>query len=182
MPLTASLSSVPSDHNGSKSFEVRLTFSEEPDISYKTVRDTMFTVTGGNITGARRVKPPHDLEYDIVVKPAGNNPVSLSLAPQLPACDESGAVCTADGQALEGTVSATDPRTRGALGGGRDGAGGARGDTRLRGDPGQGAGCGGDGGLCHLRRHGGGGGLYSHVGRAQLRAGRYREDGLGDGA
>ncbi len=107
VPLTASLSGVPSDHNGSKSFEVRLTFSEEPDISYKTVRDTMFTVTGGNITGARRVKPPHDLEYDIVVRPSGNNPVSLSLAPRLPACNESGAVCTAGGQAIEGTVSAT---------------------------------------------------------------------------
>ena len=107
-PLTATLTG-PAEHDGSESFEVRLTFSVEPDVSYKTVRDTMFTVTGGAISGARRVKPPHDREFDIVVKPSGDEAVSFSLASPLPACGETGAVCTAAGRMIEGTVSTTIP-------------------------------------------------------------------------
>ena len=102
--LTASLSG-PAEHKGSGTFEVRLTFNMEPDVSYKTVRDTMFIVTGGTITGARRVDPPADLEFDIVVKPAGDGAVSLSLASALPACGETGAVCTAAGRKIQGTAS-----------------------------------------------------------------------------
>ena len=106
--LTASLSG-PAEHDGSESFTVRLTFNTEPDVSYKTVRDTMFTEKGGAISGARRVKPPHDKEFDIVVNPGGHAAVSLSLASPLPACGEPGAVCTAAGRKIEGTVHATIP-------------------------------------------------------------------------
>ena len=105
-PLTATLTG-PAEHDGSESFEVRLTFNTEPDVSYKTVRDTMFTKKGGAISGARRVKPPHDREFDIVVKPGGDEAVSFSLASPLPACGEPGAVCTAAGRMIEGTVAAT---------------------------------------------------------------------------
>ena len=105
-PLTATLTG-PAEHDGSESFEVRLTFSMEPDVSYKTVRDTMFTENGGAISGARRVKPPHDREFDIVVKPGGDEAVSFSLASPLPACGETGSVCTAAGRMIEGTVAAT---------------------------------------------------------------------------
>ena len=107
-PLTATLTG-PAEHDGSESFEVRLTFSMEPDVSYKTVRDTMFTEKGGAISGARRVKPPHDREFDIVVKPGGDEAVSFSLASPLPACGETGSVCTAAGRMIEGTVSTTIP-------------------------------------------------------------------------
>ena len=107
-PLTATLTG-PAEHDGSESFEVRLTFSMEPDVSYKTVRDTMFTENGGAISGARRVKPPHDREFDIVVKPGGDEAVSFSLASPLPACGEPGSVCTAAGRKIEGTVTARIP-------------------------------------------------------------------------
>ena len=107
-PLTATLTG-PAEHDGSESFEVRLTFSMEPHMSYKTVRDTMFTEKGGAISGARRVKPPHDKEFDIVVKPGGNAAVSFSLASPLPACGETGAVCTAGGRMLEGAASVSIP-------------------------------------------------------------------------
>ena len=79
--LTATLTG-PAEHDGSESFTVRLTFSMEPDVSYKTVSDTMFTVTGGTITGAKRVKAPHDLEFDITVEPGGYEAVSLSSSPR----------------------------------------------------------------------------------------------------
>ena len=106
--LTATLAG-PAEHDGSESFTVRLTFSMEPDVSYKTVSDTMFTVTGGTITGAKRVKAPHDLEFDITVEPGGYEAVSLKLASPLPACGAAGAVCTAAGRKIEGTAGATIP-------------------------------------------------------------------------
>ena len=89
--LTASLSG-PAEHDGSESFTVRLTFSMELDVSYKTVLDTMFTEQSGTIKKAGRVAPPADLEFDITVEPDGD-----------------GAVCTAAGRKIEGTVSATIP-------------------------------------------------------------------------
>ena len=107
-PLTATLTG-PAEHDGSERFTVRLTFNTEPDVSYKTVRDTMFTEKGGAISGARRVKPPHDKEFDIVVNPGGNAAVSLTLASPLPACGETGAVCTAPGRKLEGAASVSIP-------------------------------------------------------------------------
>ena len=107
-PLTATLTG-PAEHDGSTSFTVRLTFSMEPDVSYKTVLGTMFTVKGGTIEKAGRVDPPADLEFDITVEPDGDGAVSLSLASPLPACGETGAVCTAAGRKIEGTVNATIP-------------------------------------------------------------------------
>ena len=111
--LTATLTHMPGEgdvrgeHKGSGTFEVRLAFNTEPDMSYKTVRDTMFDVTGGTITGARRVTPPHNREFDIVVKPSGNDAVTFSLHSPLPTCGEKGSVCTEAGRMVEGPVSAT---------------------------------------------------------------------------
>ena len=112
-PLTATLTHRPGEddvlgeHKGSGTFEVRLAFNTEPEVSHKTVRDTMFDVTGGTITGARRVtggKPQH---FDIVVKPSGSDAVTFSLHSPLPACGETGSVCTEAGRMIEGPVSAT---------------------------------------------------------------------------
>ena len=111
--LTASLTHRPGagdvlgEHKGSGTFEVRLAFNTEPEVSYKTVRDTMFDVTGGTITGARRVTGGENQHFDVVVEPDGNGAVSLSLASPLPACGETGAVCTEAGRMIEGPVSAT---------------------------------------------------------------------------
>ena len=113
--LTATLTHRPGEddvrgeHKGSGSgtFEVRLAFNTEPELSYKTVRDTMFDVTGGTITGARRVTRRNDQHFDIVVKPSGNDAMTFSLHSPLPACGETGSVCTEAGRMVEGPVSAT---------------------------------------------------------------------------
>ena len=112
-PLTATLTHRPGEddvrgeHKGSGTFEVRLAFNTEPRMSYKTVRDTMFDVTGGTITGARRVTRGKNQHFDIVVKPSGNDAVTFSLHSPLPACGETGSVCTEAGRMVEGPVSAT---------------------------------------------------------------------------
>ena len=73
-PLTASFESVPASHNGSDSFRIRIAFSEAPKsgFSYTTMRDHAFTVTGGSVTGARRLVSGKNLRWEIVVSPDSN--------------------------------------------------------------------------------------------------------------
>ena len=56
-PLTASVHNVPSSHNGQDAFTFEVRFSEEFPLSYATVRDHAFTVTGGSVTYLRRLEP-----------------------------------------------------------------------------------------------------------------------------
>ena len=96
-PLTASFESVPTSHNGSDSFRIRIAFSEAPKsgFSYTTMRDHAFTVTGGSVTGARRLVSGKNLRWEIVVSPDSNGDVTITL-PATTDCDAQGAIC-ADG-------------------------------------------------------------------------------------
>ena len=108
--FTASFSGVPPEHDGAAAFTLTLAFGAEPaGLSYKTVRDSLFTVTGGALTKARRLAPPSNRRYELTVEPDGNAAVTLALASPLPACGAAGSVCTADGRALSGALSATVP-------------------------------------------------------------------------
>ena len=108
-PLTAAFRNVPVEHDGNSAFELELAFSEEPnDLSYKTVRDSLFEASGGRIESGRRVTQGSDLGFYVTVKPSGTGAVTLSLA-TLPACGQRGSVCTGNSRALEGPVGATVP-------------------------------------------------------------------------
>ena len=109
-PLTASVESAPPSHNGSDEFRIRIAFSEEPKtgFSYTTMRAHAFTVTGGKVTGARRLVSGKNLRWEIVVSPDSNGDVTITL-PATTDCDAQGAIC-ADGDKklssrLERTVS-----------------------------------------------------------------------------
>ena len=108
-PLTGSFSGAPPEHDGTNAFVLNLAFSEEPDgLSYKTVRDSLFTVTGATVERARRLSPPSNERFEMTLAPVGNDAVELALA-ALPACGEAGSVCTADGRALAGPLGVTVP-------------------------------------------------------------------------
>ena len=100
-PLTAAAHDVPASHDGSDSFTFELRFSETPkdDFSYKTLRDHAFTETGGDVTGARRLKAGKNLNWVITVQPSGNADVTLTL-PATTNCAAQGAICTAGGLVL----------------------------------------------------------------------------------
>ena len=98
-PLTASFGAVPAEHAGAGTFIFELTFSENLRISYKTLRDSAFEVDGGRVTAARRLERPSNRRWEIEVEPASHGAVTM----RLPA----GAVETADGRALSGSLSAT---------------------------------------------------------------------------
>ena len=96
--LTAALEDIPANHDGSNEFTFRIAFSEEVNISRRSMRDHALVVTGGTVTDARGVDGRKDL-WELTVEPAGTGPVSI-LVPQDRACTETGALCTADGRML----------------------------------------------------------------------------------
>ena len=104
-PLTASVSQVPDFHDGSAAFTFELRFSEEPadGFSYRTLRDHAFTVTGGEVTKARRLEAGKNIRWEITVQPSGNGDVTVVL-PATTDCDAEGAICTEDGRMLAVSV------------------------------------------------------------------------------
>ena len=98
-PLTAQFLAVPAEHDGESPFTFELRFSEEIEISDVNVRDDVLAVTGGGVTGARRLARPGNLRWEITVAPDGPGDVGVRLAPTAD-CAAAGAVCTAGGKKL----------------------------------------------------------------------------------
>ena len=105
-PLTAQFLDTPPSHDGQTAFTFELRFSEEFDLSYVTLRDHAFTVTGGEVTGARRLDRPGNIRWEITVKPGSNDQVTVAL-PVTEDCAAEGAVCTEDGRMLSNRTELT---------------------------------------------------------------------------
>ena len=107
-PLTASFSGMPTEHDGS-SFTFELHFSENPEVSFRTLRDHAFTVDEGDVTRAQRKNPQSadkNKAWTITVEPDGNDTISLTL-PETTSCSSNRAICTGDGRKLSHSTSAT---------------------------------------------------------------------------
>ena len=98
-PLTAIFQSKPSSHDGQTTFTFELHFSEEFGLSYLTLRDQAFTVTGGTVAKARRLTPGSNIGWEITITPNADAGVTVVL-PVTTDCNADGAVCTADGRKL----------------------------------------------------------------------------------
>lgn len=98
-PLTASIHDTPQNHDGQSSFTFELRLSEEFDLSYVTLRDHAFTVTGGTVTKSRRLDRSSNIRWEITVVPNSNANVIVVL-PVTTNCDDEGAICTDDGRML----------------------------------------------------------------------------------
>ena len=104
-PLTASFSDVPASHAGEE-FTFGLTFSEEPALSYRTLRDDAFDVTGGTVRKAERQQQGSNQAWNITVEPSGNDTVAITL-PETTDCGATGGSAPADGRPLSHSLSAT---------------------------------------------------------------------------
>ena len=105
-PLTGGFEDVPETHDGENIFTFKLRFSEQPDISYRTLRNAAFAVTAGTVRRARRLEQGSNLRWEIHVKPASKADVTVVL-PATADCDATGAICTEDGRALTSRLEAT---------------------------------------------------------------------------
>ena len=90
--LTAEFQNVQDAHDGESAFSFQVSFSEDVGVSYQSLRDEAFAVTGGTVTLARRVDGRSDL-WEITVEPEGREAVTITLAGNR-ACGTTGAVCT----------------------------------------------------------------------------------------
>ena len=105
--LTATFENMPAEHDGATRFTFRLTFSEEPQISYRVLRNQgAFTVTGGHLRQTKRVEKGSNLAWNITIEPSGRDDIEITLVGQ-GACGTTGAVCTADGDQLSNSPNAT---------------------------------------------------------------------------
>ena len=124
-PLTASFSDVPASHDGN-AFTFGLTFGEEFELSYKTLRDEAFDVTGGAVRKAKRQQQGSNLAWTIHVEPASASAKVTVTLPETTDCGASGAICTHGGRplshSLSATVNAASASARAAEGGDGDAA------------------------------------------------------------
>ena len=105
-PLTATIHDAPDSHDGQSKFTFELRFSEEFVLSYKTLRDHAFTVTGGEVVKARWLEKGKNVRWEISVRPDSSADVTIAL-PATTDCDATGAICTSDGRMLSGRLELT---------------------------------------------------------------------------
>ena len=105
-PLTVSLEATTESHDGTDAFTFEIRFSEEFGLSYVTLKNHAFNVTGGSVERAQRTDKPSNIPWLITVKPLGNGDVTVVL-PITTDCNAAGAVCTADGRKLSNSLKFT---------------------------------------------------------------------------
>ncbi len=93
-PLTASFSDMPASHTGGE-FTFGLAFNENVELSYVTLRDTAFVVTGGAVKTAQRQQQGSNQAWNITVEPSGQGAVTITL-PETVAPAASGSASVAE--------------------------------------------------------------------------------------
>ena len=106
VPLTASFSGAPAEHDGTGSFELRFRLSEEPTgLSYRTVQSGLFDVSGGTIGRAWRLQKGNNAGWGLRIEPSGFGDVTLGVRATTD-CAGTPGVCTSDGRMLGGGLQA----------------------------------------------------------------------------
>ena len=104
--FSVSVENVATSHDGENTFTFELRFREEPRVSYRTLRDHAFTVSGGTVKKAQRLDKPSNILWRITVRPNTDGAVTIIL-PVTEDCDEQGAICTDDGRMLSNELVLT---------------------------------------------------------------------------
>ncbi len=94
--------------DGSKPIVFRISFSDNFEMDFRTLRDHALEATNGEVRRAKRVNKDSNLSWEIRVKPDGTDDVVITL-PATEDCADDGALCTSDGRMLYNTVSVTIP-------------------------------------------------------------------------
>ena len=106
-PLTAVFQDVPAEHDGESRFTFTLAFSEDVGgLGFRTLRDSAFEVTGGDVRRALRQVEGSNERWTIEVEPGSRADVVITL-PETTDCEAEGAVCAPDGRMLSQAVSET---------------------------------------------------------------------------
>ena len=108
--VTAHFENVPVSHDGSTAFAFEFHFGDEiEELSYRTVRDAFFDVSGGRVTKAGRLTRGKNQKWKVTVEPTSTADIVIT-ARGTESCDAAHAVCTADGRIYAGGDSITVAR------------------------------------------------------------------------
>ena len=106
-PLTATTHDKPSSHDGQNAFIFELRFSENIEgLSYTSLQEHAFAVTGGSVSKARRLEPGKNVRWEITIQPSSDADVTIVL-PVTTDCTAQGAICKSDGRKLSSRVELT---------------------------------------------------------------------------
>ena len=98
--LTAEWRDVPVRHSRLATLRLKLVFSEDLRLSFRTLRDHSLLVSGGRLARVRRVTRGSNREWWVRVNPdAVLTDVVVEVRGRL-ACSQTGAICTEDGREL----------------------------------------------------------------------------------
>ena len=104
-PPIAYFSQMPGQHDGTGPFTLRLNFDRELPVTAAALKDHALETVGGTVTGVAAVSDGSTQIWLITVQPDGPGDVTVAL-PAEEACDDLGAVCTADGLKLHNRAQA----------------------------------------------------------------------------
>ncbi|MYH00741.1 MAG: hypothetical protein F4144_14825, partial [Acidimicrobiaceae bacterium] len=114
-PPIAYFSQIPGQHDGTGPFTLRLNFDRELPVTAAALMDNALKTVGGTVTGVAAVTDGSTQTWSITVQPDGPGDVTVAL-PADAACDQPGAVCTADGVKLHNRAQASVPGPWDAIG------------------------------------------------------------------
>ena len=106
-PLTVSLEVTTESHNGTDAFTFEIRFSEEFPLSYKTLRDLAFTVSGGEVLKAQQAGQAQQHPMADHGRTGLQRGCDRGPCPVTTDCDADGAVCTGDGRKLSNRLELT---------------------------------------------------------------------------
>ena len=101
-PFTGSFSDVPAEHDGTSPFELQFRLSAEPaGLSYRTVQNGLFDVSGGTIGRAWSLQEGNNAGWGLRIEPSAFGDVTLRVRATTD-CAGTPGVCTSDGRMLGG--------------------------------------------------------------------------------
>ena len=106
--LTAEFVESPESHDGSAAFTVRVEFTDEIARGTKNNLRRALTLSGAGLNRILRVDNRLDL-FEITLTPEGDGDATVALGPSGSDCTASDAICTSEGTALTGTITASIP-------------------------------------------------------------------------
>ena len=106
LPTVRLSGTTPTTRDGTNAFTFEIEFSEEVELSYRTLRDRAFVVSGGAVKKARRLDRPSNIRWQITVDPDSSEDVTIVL-PATEDCAAERAICTGDGRQLSNRLEFT---------------------------------------------------------------------------
>ena len=104
----AHFANLPTGHNGTDAFTLRLYFQEELAVSSSTLQQHSLQIADGSITAIEPVSAGSTRIWSVTIQPDSTAAVTISVQAGT-ACDQPGAVCTPDGRLLYNQPTATVP-------------------------------------------------------------------------